>query len=96
MIFGRRQRRIIDPSRMVPREAARERLNMALTRDRTEVAPASLDPFKARVADAAMDYFDLAPGGLDLGLADDPLTGALSLVLYIPVKGFKRSLKEKS
>lgn len=96
MIFGRRQRRVIDPARMVPREAARERLNMALTRDRTEVAPGTLDPFKARVVDAAMNYFDLAPGGIDLGLADDPMTGALSLVLYIPVKSFKRGLKEKS
>lgn len=95
MIFGRRQRRVVDPTRMVPREAARERLNLALAKDRTEVAPSSLDPLKARVVDAAMEYFDLAPGGIDMGLADDPLTGVLSLVLYIPVKGFKRSLKEK-
>lgn len=93
MIFGRRQRRMIDPERMVPREAARERLHMALTRDRAEVTPENLDPLKARVIEAAMDHFDIAPGGVDLGLADDPITGALTLVLYIPVKGLRRGLK---
>ncbi|HPD98234.1 MAG TPA: cell division topological specificity factor MinE [Synergistales bacterium] len=71
-----------------PKRSARERLQLVLIHDRTDISPATLERLREDLIHVISDYMVISEEGIDLDLERDG--NSVALVASIPVLEVKR------
>ena len=75
-------------------ESAKERLQLVLIHDRTDLTPAELDALKDDLLETISRHVDIDPGGVRIGMEHEGRSQRL--VADIPIKGVGRRKRGKA